>query len=61
MDRSLSKLQEMVKDREAWVTRAGHDWATEQQQYLPQCVYHILSIHSSVPSCLGCFHVLAYE
>ena len=31
---SLSKLQEMVKDREAWcaaVQRAGHNLATEQQ------------------------------
>ena len=38
MDVSLSKLQEMVKDREAWsaavhrVTKVGHDWVTEQQQ-----------------------------
>ena len=35
---SLSKLQEMVKDREAWHAavhgsqRVGHHWATEQQQ-----------------------------
>ena len=39
-DMSLSKLREMVKDREAWspavhgVQRVGHDWATEQQQLL---------------------------
>ena len=31
---SLSELQEMVKDREAWhavVHGVGHDWAIEQQ------------------------------
>jgi len=38
MDMSLSKLQKLVKDREAWravVTesqRVGHNFATEQQQ-----------------------------
>ena len=36
MDISLSKLQEMVKDREAWSATVGsqrvrHDLATEQQ------------------------------
>ena len=43
MDMSLSKLQEMVKDREAWHAavqgsqRVGHDWATEQQNR--ECIY----------------------
>ena len=38
MDMSVSKLQEMVKDREAWgaavhgVAKVGHKLATEQQQ-----------------------------
>ena len=38
VDMSLSKLWEMVKDREAWhaavhrvLQRVGHDWETEQQ------------------------------
>ena len=40
MDRSLSKLRETVKDREAWrvvvheLQRAGHDWGTEPQKAL---------------------------
>ena len=41
MDMSLSKLQELVKDREAWVLqsmgwqRVGHDWATELNWTVP--------------------------
>ena len=41
VDMSLSKLREMVKDREAWSAaamgsqRVEHDWATEQQQWQP--------------------------
>ena len=40
MDMSLSQLQEIVKDREAWhtavhgVARVEHDLAAEQQQQL---------------------------
>ena len=32
MDMSLNKLWEMVKDRETWLQRVGHNWATEQHQ-----------------------------
>ena len=38
MDMDLGKLQEMVRDREAWhaaayeIQRVGHDLVTEQQQ-----------------------------
>ena len=42
MDMSLSKLWEMVEDREAWrvavhgVTRVGHELATTEQQQITQ-------------------------
>ena len=38
MDMGLSKLQEMVKDREAWraaVQRVGHNGVTEQPKETP--------------------------
>ena len=51
MDMSLSKLQEIVKDREdwqAWGHRVGHDLVTEQQSNKNDGInnYHILNAMS---------------
>ena len=44
MDMNLSKLQEVVKDREAWHAAVHgvakrHDLATEKQQYITESLY----------------------
>ena len=42
MDMNLDTLQEIVRDREAWLAKVPgvtvrHDWVTEQQQYHFTC------------------------
>ena len=49
MNMSLSKLQEIVKDREAWLQfmglqRVRHDLATEQQQLYLTVLFKINAI-----------------
>ena len=48
MDMSLSELQEIVKDREAWwsteLQRVGHDLVTEQQQGHRSCLINISAV-----------------
>ena len=57
MDMSLSKLPEMVKDKEVWRTksvgsqRVGHDLATEQQETR----YHY---YSSLNQMVGTYYLL---
>ena len=46
MDMNLSKLQEIVKDREVWCAvvrgsqRVGHDSVTEQQSIIKACIFN---------------------
>ena len=56
MDMSLSKLKEMVKDREAWVLqsmgsqRVGHSLVMEQQTSLSKkCYSGYLDFHQGFP------------
>ena len=52
MDMSLSKLQEIVKDREVWCMgseTAGHNWVTKQQQYTLSITSKVFSLHCAFP------------
>ena len=63
MDMNLGKLQEMVRDREAWhatvhrvvknQTQFG-DWPTKTLQYIFSCSYVCLDNHLCIPSFWAC-------
>ena len=58
MDMSLSKLRELVMDREAWLQsmgsqRVGHDWATELNKRKSRMRSQAFWLRSSALDCLG--------
>ena len=65
MNMSLSKLQEMTKDREAWcaavhgVTNSQTGLSNQKTTLFPFKCIPYLSIHSSADGYLGCFQFLA--
>ena len=63
MDMSLSKLREMVKDREAWpavvhAVRVGHNLATEQQRKYVSGASQVAIVVKDLPANTGLSHLL---